>query len=213
MDTIRARNLGLCFDVETTGLPLFHEPSDDPRQPHIVQLGAVLFDVNTREELEVLDAIIKPEGWAIPDEVAAIHGITTERALAEGRPAVDVLTEFLGMWRRDAGLVRMGFNESFDARLVRIGCFRHLDEATADEWKAGLAHDVMKVVTPICKLPPTAKMIAARRGGQFKSPKLSEAYEHFFGEPLAGAHSAIVDVRATLRIHWHVTDLALPVAA
>lgn len=207
MDTIRPRNLGLCFDVETTGLPLFSEPSEDPRQPHIVQLGAILFDVNTREELQVLDAIIKPEGWTIPDDVAAIHGITTERALAEGRLADDVLGEFLAMWKSDGGLVRMGFNESFDARLVRIALFRHFDQAAADNWKTGLAHDVMKVCTPICKLPPTAKMVAARRGGQFKSPKLSEAYEHFFGEKLEGAHSALVDARATLRIHWHLEDL------
>lgn len=206
MDTIHARKLGLFYDTETTGLPLFKEPSEHPDQPHICQLGAILVDMDTREELEVLDEIIKPEGWTIPDDVAAIHGITTERALADGLAARVVLERFLGMWARGPQLVRAGFNESFDARLVRIALFRHFDQVTADDWKGGLAHDVMPIVTPICKLPPTAKMVAARRGGQFKSPKLSEAYEHFFGEPLAGAHSALVDVRATLRIHWHVTD-------
>lgn len=214
MDTIRTRNLGLFYDTETTGLPLFNEPSEDPRQPHICQLGAILVDMDTREELEVLDEIVLPEGWTIPDDVAAIHGITTERALLEGKPAFEVISRFMGMWCSPLGqVVRVAFNESFDARLVRIGCFRHLDEATADEWKAGIAHDVMKVCTPICKLPPTAAMVRAGRGKQHKSPKLSEAYEHFFGEPLTGAHSALVDVRATLRIHWHVTDLAQPVAA
>ena len=213
MDTIRPRNLGLWYDVETSGLPLFKEPSEHPDQPHIVQLGAVLVDMDTREELEALDEIIRPEGWTIPDDVAAIHGITTERALAEGLAAVDVLQRFFGMWRRSPQVVRAGYNEGFDARLVRIACFRHFDEALADEWKGGIAHDVMPVVTPMCKLPPTAAMVRAGRGKQFKSPKLSEAYEHFFGEPLAGAHSALTHVRATLRIHWHVTDLAQPVAA
>jgi DNA polymerase III subunit epsilon len=207
MDTIRARNLGLFYDTETTGLPLFNEPSEDPRQPHIVQIGAVLVDMDTREELEVLDAIVRPDGWTIPDDVAAIHGITTERALAEGLPAKEVLTSFLAMWDSALGqVVRVAFNESFDARLVRIGLFRHFDEAIADHWKSGIAHDVMKVVAPICKLPPTQAMVRAGRGKQFKSPKLTEAHQHFFGEPLEGAHSALVDVRATLRIHWHVVD-------
>jgi DNA polymerase-3 subunit epsilon len=213
MDTIRPRKLGLWYDVETTGLPLFSEPSEDPRQPHIVQLGAILVDMGTREEIEVLDAIVRPDGWTIPDDVAAIHGVTTERALADGLPALDVLQRFLTMWGSSEQLVRAGFNESFDARLVRIALFRHFDKALADKWKAGLAHDVMKVCTPICKLPPTAKMVAARRGGQFKSPKLSEAYEHFFGEKLEGAHSALVDARATLRIHFHLEDLKQPARA
>ena len=207
------RHLGLFYDTETTGLPLFSEPSSDPRQPHIVQIGAILVDMDTREELEVLDVIIRPDGWTIPDEVAAIHGITTERALAEGIPAKEALTRFVGMWGANSSVVRVAFNEGFDARLVRIALFRHFDEEAADNWKDGVTHDVMKVVTPICKLPPTAKMVAARRGNQFKQPKLSEAYEHFFGEPLEGAHSALVDVRATLRIHWHVTDLAQQRAA
>lgn len=216
MDTIRLRNLGLFFDTETQRLPLWSEPSEDPRQPHIVQLGAILVDMDTREELEVLDEIIRPDGWEIPQETVDIHGITTERALAEGLPARDVLQRFLGMWRSPVGqVVRVAYNEPFDARMVRIACFRHFDEALAEEWKAGLAVDLMKRVTPLCKLPPTQAMVRAGRGKQFKSPKLSEAYEHFFGEPLVGAHSALTDVRATLRIHWHVTDLAAqqPVAA
>ena len=168
------------------------------------------------EELEVIDEIIKPEGWTIPDDVAAIHGITTERAIAEGKPARQVLQNFLLMWRsgRDgAPVLRAGFNEPFDARLGRIALFRHFDEQLADEWKAGPAYDLMKIVTPMCRLPATAAMVKAGRAKQFKSPKLTEAYEHFFGEKLEGAHSAIVDVRGSLRIHWHLQDTAQRAAA
>lgn len=206
-DSIRPRILGLFYDTETTGFPLFSEPSDDPRQPHIVQLGAVLVDMDSREIIDDLDVIIRPDGWEIPSEASNVHGITTEYALEHGIPERDAIGMLRDMWLVSPTLTRIGFNEPFDARILRIGHFRHFDEPSADGWKAGIAHDVMKVVTPICKLPPTAKMIAARRGNQFKQPKLTEAHEHFFGEPLAGAHSALIDATATMRIHFHVEDL------
>lgn len=34
----------IVYDTETTGLPLFSQPSEDPRQPHIVQLAAIVVD-------------------------------------------------------------------------------------------------------------------------------------------------------------------------
>ena len=207
------RDLGLFYDTETTGLPLFERPSEDPRQPHIVQLGALLVDMDTRQVLEELDVIIRPDGWHIPDEVAQIHGITTQFALEVGIPAKDAFTQFLAMWGANSSVTRIGFNEPFDARLVRIGMFRHFDAASADAWKAGISHDVMRVVHPICKLPPTEAMKRAGRGKQFKQPKLTEAYLHFFGEELTGAHSALVDVRATMRIHFHLQDTAQRAAA
>lgn len=74
------RRTACFFDTETTGLPLFKEPSEHPGQPHIVQLGACLVDLDSREVLSTLDVMIKPDGWLIPDKVDAIHGITTEKA-------------------------------------------------------------------------------------------------------------------------------------
>ena len=74
-------NIALVYDTETTGLPLFREPSESPAQPHLVQLGASLVDLDTRSVLSSIDVIVKPDGWTIPDEVAAIHGITNEKAM------------------------------------------------------------------------------------------------------------------------------------
>src|SRR6478735_3118086 len=114
--------LALFFDTETSGLPLFSEPSEDPRQPHIVQLAAALVNLDTREVLEELNVIIKPDGWEIPDEVAVIHGITTERALAEGIPEIEALDRFLALNARAE--VRIAHNEQFDARILRIAIKR-----------------------------------------------------------------------------------------
>ena len=197
-------NLALIYDTETTGLPLWGEPSEDPRQPHIVQLAALMVDIDRNTVLQTLDLTVAPDGWTIPDEVVAVHGITTERAAAIGLPERAVVSAFARMWLRvvDAGGVRVAFGESFDARIVRIALKRHVGEAEADAWKAGEAQCAMRMATPIVNLSPTAKMAAARRNTP-KSPKLGEAYEFFMGRSLQGAHSALADARGCLEI-WNV---------
>ena len=66
-------NLALVYDFETSGLPLFSEPSDHPNQPHVVQVGAQLVNMDTRIVVQSLDVIVRPVGWTIPDEVAQVH--------------------------------------------------------------------------------------------------------------------------------------------
>lgn len=203
--------LALFYDTETTGLPLFSEPSEDPRQPHIVQLASALVDLDSWKTLASLDVIIRPDGWEIPAETSAIHGITTEVALQVGVPADSALELHLDLWRRAS--VRIAHNESFDARLVRIGLMRHFvnDAALHDEWKAGQALCTQVLSTPILKLPPTAKMIAARRN-HHKSANLGEAFEFFTGRKLEGAHRAMVDVEACIEVYKSI-DLRETAAA
>lgn len=194
-------NIALAFDTETTGLPLFKEPSEHPDQPHIVQLAAVLVDLDSRRELACMDVIVKPDGWTIPTEVSAIHGITTEQALDVGIPESTALEMLLAMW---AQRTRIAHNEPFDARIVRIACMRHAP-AFADSWKAGKAECTQQLSTPILNLPPTDKMKAAG----FKKPKsanLGEAYEFFTGRKLEGAHSAMTDTRACLDVYLAIKD-------
>lgn len=195
--------LFLSYDTETTGLPLFKEPSEHPEQPHIVQLGARLIDIDTRLPVLTLDAIIKPNGWAIPDDVAAIHGINTERARASGIDEPVALAIFREMWNRAA--FRLAYNEQFDARIIRIGLMRHFGTDVADLWKEGDAKCSARMATPIVNMPLTDKMMAA---GRFtaKTPKLAEAYRHFFGEDFDDAHSALADVDASTAIYFKILD-------
>lgn len=188
-------NIALAFDTETTGLPLFKEPSEHPGQPHIVQLAAVLVDLDSRRELASMDVIVKPEGWTIPAEVSAIHGITQEQALEVGIPESTALEMLLALW---AQRTRIAHNESFDARIVRIACMRHAP-SFADSWKAGKAECTQLLSTPILNLPPTAKMKAAGFNKP-KSANLGEAFEFFTGRKLENAHSAMADTRACLEV-------------
>lgn len=190
-------NAALFFDTETTGLPLFNEPSEDPRQPHIVQLGAMLVDLDSWKTLATLDVMCRPEGWTIPDEVSAIHGITTEMAADLGVPeslAVEMLLDLVG------SRGRIAHNESFDARIVRIACLRFFEAGQADAWKDGAAECTATMATPIMKLPPTPKMLRAGRR-HHKTPNLSEAYLFFTGRTLENAHSALADVQACAAVY------------
>lgn len=203
-------NTALFFDTETTGLPLFDQPSEDPRQPHIVQLGACLVDLDTRETVASIDLIVRPSDWTIPDEVAAIHGITTERALRVGVPealAVELLLDL----HRPSG-VRIAHNENFDQRIVRIACKRFFDEATVEEWKAGKTACTATMATPVMKLPPTARMRAAGRSN-FKTPNLREAFHFFTGQQLDNAHRAMVDVQACMAVFFAMQDAQAAKAA
>ena len=193
----------LFYDTETTGLPLFSEPSEDPRQPHLVQLAACLVDLDKRETIASMDVIISPDGWEIPEEVAKIHGITTERAQLLGVEESLAVGLFMSLWERAD--VRIAHNCTFDDRIIRIALMRHEDEATADVWKAGKSQCTQLLSTPILKLPPTAKMIAARRN-HHKSANLGEAYEFFTGNKLDGAHRAMVDVLACMEVFWGIED-------
>ena len=199
--------IGLFYDTETTGLPLFSEPSEDPRQPHMVQLAACLVDIDTRKTIASMDVIVRPSGWEIPEGVAAIHGITTERALQVGISeslAVELLME---LWNNCD--LRIAHNESFDMRIVRIALMRHNEKIgrDPDQWKAGVAACTQALSTPILKLPPTEKMLAAGRRGA-KSANLGEAYKHFTGNELAGAHTAMVDVQACMAVYFAIKDAA-----
>jgi DNA polymerase-3 subunit epsilon len=202
--------IALFYDTETQGLPLFNEPSEDPRQPHIVQLAACLIDLGTKARIATMNVIVRPDGWEIPDEVAAIHGITTERAMDVGVPESVALGMFLQLWRFRT---RIAHNESFDARIIRIALMRFgtdglhwsqsLASAPADVWKDSPAECTQALATPIMKLPPTAKMMAAGRN-HHKSANLREAYQYFTGKELAGAHNAMVDVQACMAVWFAI---------
>lgn len=203
----------LFYDTETTGLPLWSQPSEHPDQPRVVQLAALLCDEETGDELQQMDMIVLPDGWRIPDEVAALHGITTERAMDEGIAAGHVLEHFIDLWKESD--LRGGHNESFDMRMLRIEIMRNPvysmqsigDPAVpfADYWKTAPAYCTQTNSTKIVNLPPTPRMVAAGRRGP-KSPNLGEAYEFFTGQKLDGAHDAMVDVRGAKAVYYGIKN-------
>lgn len=187
----------IVFDTETTGLPVWKSPSGSDDQPHLAEIAAKLVDIDTKEVLGQVNTIIKPAGWIIPEEVIAVHGITNEIALEEGRDEKQALLDFLDLWKQAD--LRVAHNQSFDERIIRIAIKRYLNEEIAAEWKAGEKACTGLLAKPIMQMPPKSRW-------GFKMPKLGEAYKHFTGKELVGAHRAMTDVDACLDVYFAIID-------
>lgn len=182
------------FDTETTGLPKFGLAADDPSQPRICSIATALFD--QERSIEMRHDFVRPNGWTVPPEAAAIHGLTTERLTEIGIPIDEALSNFLDIYDRADELVVYG--AEFDLKMIR-GELRRASRP--DRYKEKPTKCAMRRATMACKMPPTDAMLAVGRR-TYKTPKLQEAHEIILGVPLVGAHDALNDVLALARI-WH----------
>ena len=89
----------LSFDLETT--------STDPRSARIVTSALVTIDGRHVDRKEML----ADPGVEIPEAAAQVHGITTEKARAEGRPHDEVLEETVSAIKQawDNGLTPVSY--------------------------------------------------------------------------------------------------------
>lgn len=178
----------LYFDTETTGVRA-RENTPLDQCPHIVQLAAVLHD-DTHGEVTSINLLVKPDGWEIPQQAAEIHGISTAKAAAFGLPIKVVMATFSQLSRVADQIV--AHNLDFDLYMADTE-FCRLEAPHIAMQKQLFC--TMRNTENICKLPSKFK------GRGYKWPTLMEAYQHLFNETFDGAHDALVDVRACLRIH------------
>jgi DNA polymerase-3 subunit epsilon len=180
----------LFFDTETTGKAHFGLPVNDPCQPRLVQLAALL---TTDDGVDVasINLLVKPDGFAIPEEASAVHGITTDTALGCGVHQAAALGLFCGLATHADQLI--AHNIQFDLLVLSHELNRY---PAAGQLKPMDEFCTMNAMTPICKLP--------NRFGyaSFKWPKLDEAFLHAFGRRFVGAHDAMNDVRACRDIYF-----------
>lgn len=189
----------LFFDTETTGFFNARLPLDDPAQPYIVQLAAQLCE-DDGAVVSSMNFIID-NGVEIPERAAAVHGITADRAAQFGMPPKLAMEAFSYLYAQ-ADLLA-AHNIKFDMGLVRVATAR-LAYGLSPAPKTLFC--TMEAATPVVNLPPTERMLAAGFTKP-KPPKLEECIQHFFGEPLDGAHDAMIDVAACRRVFLHLKTL------
>ena len=186
----------LFFDTETTGLPRSWKApvSDLNNWPRLVQLAYLFYDSHGNK-ISGGDFIIKPEGFTIPVEASRIHGISTERAIQEGKPIREVLQDFQSMIDEAEYLV--AHNMSFDEKIVGAEFLRNnMSDSIAKKRK-------------ICTMQSTTNFCALNGPYGYKWPKLSELHYKLFRTDFEEAHNAAADIQATARCFWELKRLGM----
>lgn len=190
----------LFVDTETTDQLRFDLPDDHPFQPRMVQVAAILMDERWRERASfsclLRPALVSPPDhreWEISDGAHAVHGISTRDCIEMGLDGWAAIVAIDNMLSRCGRLV--AHNIDFDARIIGIEYIRRGQPRRV--WPE--RYCTMKRSTDILRLPGPYG---------YKWPKLAEAYRHFFGRELQGAHDALADVRACAEIYWRLMDWA-----
>jgi len=181
----------LFFDTETTGLPRsWSAPASDvDNWPRLVQLAWIMYDEDGTRTAEG-NVIIRPDGFTIPADASRVHGISTERALAEGIPVRNALQTFRDKIGESAFLV--AHNIDFDEKILG-----------AEFIRAEMEHEFAKK-KKICTMKSSVNFCAIPSARGFKWPQLNELHQKLFGEPFKDAHDASVDIAATAKCFWEL---------
>jgi DNA polymerase-3 subunit epsilon len=167
----------LGFDLETTGIDRYHD----------VPVSYALIEFNEGKKVGGATRIVNP-GRPIPAEAMAVHGITDERARAEGQPLDEAIAEIVAALvaatRDDVPVV--GSNLPYDLSMIEACAKRELGYGLID---AGFNAPVVDVLV-------LDKVYAKYRKGKKKLDVLCEVY----GIAIDGAHDAAVDATAAVEV-------------
>jgi DNA polymerase-3 subunit epsilon len=158
------------FDLETTGI--------DVETARIVTAHVGLIDMTGRSIAS--GAWLADPGVPIPEQASAVHGISTEQARAEGRPAAEVVAEIVAAVEAvfARGIPLVIYNAPYDLTVLDREAKRH-----------GIASPVIgNVVDPLVM----DKALDTYRKGK----RTLEAAAELYGVVLSDAHDAGADAIA-----------------
>lgn len=173
----------IAFDTETT--------SKDPLAARIVTASLVIVEPGNPKAI-ALEWMVAVDG-EIPESAAAVHGITTEEARANGAPLAEVLAELDAALRETwlPAVPLLGQNLSYD--LTVLACERE---------RCGMGALVVIDQTPVIDLLVCDRAMDRYRPG---SRSLELLCQHY-GVPLGNAHNSTADALATARCVWKMAQ-------
>lgn len=209
------------YDTETTGLWKNGLSDRHEAQPKLCSISAILLRETSETSFEIidqLDYIIKPNGWVIPEPVlpklgitmeeakaqkiklspADIHGITHEKAEAEGVELFEAMKHVNSFMQQ--ATATLGHNESYDNNVLRHAL--SLLKRTMPLPEKRIC--TMMMAKDYCRLPPNFP------GGDWKWPRLEEAYKIVFDRELVDAHSSLADITQSVELYQELKRRGVP---
>ncbi|MGW4031174.1 exonuclease domain-containing protein [Streptomyces sp. NPDC004838] len=184
------------FDLETTGT--------EPLEARIVTAAVVRVSVGDRPAGPDHRTWLADPGIRIPAQASAVHGISSERAAAEGRPAREVVDEvadvLCGHWSR--GVPVVAYNAAFDLTLLTAELDRHGLPSLTDRLGG---RDLGPVIDPYT----IDRAVDRYRKGK----RTLEAVCAEYGVALVAAHEASADAIAAVHVARAVAGRHASVAA
>jgi DNA polymerase-3 subunit epsilon len=167
-------NLGV-FDLETTGIDVETSRIVSAHVGVLNASGALVEEWNW----------LADPGVEIPEQASAVHGITTARARAEGRPAAEVISEIVDILGSlfDRGLAVTIYNAPYDLSLLQHEAMRY-----------GIPP--LREPAPIIDPLILDKVVDRYRKGK----RTLEAAAEVYGVDLVDAHDASADAVAAGRV-------------
>jgi DNA polymerase III epsilon subunit-like protein len=186
------------IDAETNGLPDYKKPADDPSQPRLASLGVVMVDVipsadpvltpEIKVEAEH-EFLVKPDGWKMTTEAAAVNGLTDERLAADGLDVRDVLQKYATLI--EAGYVVVAYGAQHDCKIMR-GEFR----------RAGLP-DRFEITKNVCLMRAVQPLKIPKTNGKGGWPQLDDVLRHIGQKPEPRPHGSLVGARSAFAVFSH----------
>ncbi|MFJ4962995.1 exonuclease domain-containing protein [Streptomyces sp. NPDC088729] len=176
----------LALDLETTGI--------DPETARIVSAAAVPIGASSTSASTWL---VDP-GIEIPAEATAVHGITTDQAVNDGRPAAEVIPEITAELVRAlaAGWPLVVFRAPYALTVLAREAARHNVDFPAE-------------VAPVIDPAVLDKQVDRYRRGRRTLPALCEHYQVRHDGP----NQAVEDALAAARLAWRLPRVHPQLAA
>lgn len=173
----------LVFDTETSDLPNFKLPADDPGQARLAELAMVLLD----QDLEIIGAkqiYVKPDGWSMQPGASAVNGLSDILLNEIGRPVNEALDQYVEAI--EAGCVVIAHHAQFDTKILR-GELRRADR-----------DDLFEKTKQTCTMRSMQQWLKSQ-GRPAKWVKLEDAAA-IAGYKLGQAHKGMDDAMACVAV-------------